>query len=66
MSEQSVAEKIRQGGSGMPAYGHTLDDADVADLLSYSRSVGSAKTQTAAPRSGGFLISGVSGATFAL
>ena len=35
VSEQSVAEKIRRGGPGMPAYGHTLNDADVADLLSY-------------------------------
>ena len=35
VSDHSVAEKIRQGGPGMPAYGHTLNDADVADLLSY-------------------------------
>ena len=35
VSEQSVAEKIRQGGPGMPAYRHTLNDADVADLMSY-------------------------------
>ena len=37
MTEQSVAQKIRQGGPGMPAYRHTLSDADVADLLSYLR-----------------------------
>ena len=38
MTGQRVAQKIRQGGSGMPAYRHTLGDADVADLLSYLRS----------------------------
>ena len=35
---QRVAQTIRQGGPGMPAYRHTLGDADVADLLSYLRS----------------------------
>ncbi len=35
MTDQALAEKIRQGGPGMPAYRHTLSEADIADLLSY-------------------------------
>lgn len=35
VSDQTVTEKIRQGGPIMPAYRHVLTDADLADLLSY-------------------------------
>ena len=35
VTEQTVAEKIRTGGPGMPSYRTTLNDADVADLVSY-------------------------------
>jgi virginiamycin B lyase len=35
VSDESVMDKIRQGGTTMPAYRHTLTDADLADLLSY-------------------------------
>lgn len=35
VNDQTVAEKIRNGGPAMPAYRHTLSDADMADLLSY-------------------------------
>ena len=35
VNEQTVAEKIRKGGPGMPAYGYILKDPDIADLLSY-------------------------------
>ena len=38
VTRQHVAQTIRQGGPGMPAYRHTLGDADIADLLSYLRS----------------------------
>lgn len=38
MGDRAVAEKIREGGPGMPAYRHTLSDADITDLLSYLRS----------------------------
>ncbi len=38
LTGQAVAEKIREGGPGMPAYQHTLSEADIADLLSYLRS----------------------------
>ena len=38
LTERAVAEKIRDGGPGMPAYRHTLGEADIADLLSYLRS----------------------------
>ena len=37
VNDQSVAAKIRNGGSAMPAYRHVLSDADMADLLSYLR-----------------------------
>ena len=35
VSDQTVAEKIRQGGQVMPSYRYVLTDADLADLLSY-------------------------------
>jgi len=35
VNDQTVAEKIRKGGPIMPAYGSTLKDPDIADLLSY-------------------------------
>src|SRR5213593_3565938 len=35
VSDEAVMDKIRQGGTVMPAYRHTLTDADLADLLSY-------------------------------
>jgi len=38
MTDDAVAAKIKTGGPGMPAFGHTLTDADVADLISYLRS----------------------------
>ncbi len=37
VNEETVAEKIRDGGPLMPAYRHTLADADIADLMSYFR-----------------------------
>ncbi|MDX1499674.1 MAG: carboxypeptidase regulatory-like domain-containing protein [Woeseiaceae bacterium] len=38
VTDANVAEKIRNGGPGMPAYRHALSDADIADLLAYFRS----------------------------
>jgi mono/diheme cytochrome c family protein len=35
ITDQSVADKIRNGGPGMPSFGATLKQADIADLLSY-------------------------------
>src|SRR3989454_10336890 len=35
VSDAAVIEKIKQGGTLMPAYRYTLRDADFADLLSY-------------------------------
>lgn len=35
ITEQTVADKIRNGGPGMPSFGTTLKPADVADLISY-------------------------------
>lgn len=35
VTDQTVSEKIRNGGPGMPSYGTTLDDAAVADLVRY-------------------------------
>jgi cytochrome c2 len=35
ITDQSVAEKIRSGGPGMPSFGATLKQADIADLISY-------------------------------
>ena len=37
VNDQTVAEKIRNGGPAMPVYRHVLSDADMADLLSYLR-----------------------------
>jgi len=38
VTDQAVADKIRNGGPLMPAYRHTLADADMADLLAYIKS----------------------------
>ncbi|MBT8100490.1 MAG: carboxypeptidase regulatory-like domain-containing protein, partial [Gammaproteobacteria bacterium] len=38
VSDDTVADKIRDGGPGMPAFRHTLSDEDINDLLSYFRS----------------------------
>jgi streptogramin lyase/mono/diheme cytochrome c family protein len=38
VTNEQVAAKIKNGGPRMVAYGHTLTDADVADLISYMRS----------------------------
>jgi mono/diheme cytochrome c family protein len=35
ITEQSVADKIRNGGPAMPSFGATLKQADIADLVSY-------------------------------
>ena len=35
ITEQSVADKIRNGGPGMPSFAATLKPADISDLLSY-------------------------------
>src|SRR6266851_5787184 len=32
VTDENVAAKIKEGGPGMPAFGTTLKDADVADL----------------------------------
>ena len=37
VNDETVAKKIRTGGPLMPAYGSTLNDQDIADLLSYIR-----------------------------
>ena len=37
-TDEAVAAKIKGGGPGMVAFGHTLSDADIADLISYLRS----------------------------
>ena len=37
VNDQTVTEKIKNGAVGMPAYRHTLSDADLEDLLSYLR-----------------------------
>jgi hypothetical protein len=37
VSDETVAAKIRQGGPRMPAYQHTLNAKDMADLLAYLR-----------------------------
>ena len=37
VNDETVAEKIRNGGPGMPTYRHSLNDRDIADLLSYIR-----------------------------
>jgi mono/diheme cytochrome c family protein len=37
VNEQTVAEKIKNGGPRMPAFRSSLHDADIADLMSYLR-----------------------------
>ena len=37
-SDDAVVTKIKNGGARMPAFRHTLPDADVADLIAYLRS----------------------------
>lgn len=37
VNDETVAEKIRNGGPKMPAYRHVLNDTDMAELLSYFR-----------------------------
>jgi mono/diheme cytochrome c family protein len=38
VTDDTVSAKIKAGGAGMPAYRHTLTDADIADLRAYFRS----------------------------
>ena len=38
VNDETVADKIRNGGPIMPAYRHSLSDADIADLVAYIRS----------------------------
>jgi len=35
VTEQTIADKIRNGGPGMPSYKTTLDNAGIADLVAY-------------------------------
>ncbi len=35
VTDENVTAKIKEGGPGMPAFGTTLKDADVADLITY-------------------------------
>ncbi len=37
VNDRTVAAKIRNGGPAMPGYRYALQDADIADLLSYFR-----------------------------
>ncbi len=37
VNDTSVADKIRNGGPGMPGYRYAINDRDMADLLSYFR-----------------------------
>ena len=37
VNDDTVKEKIRNGGAGMAAYKYTLNDADLNDLVSYLR-----------------------------
>ena len=37
VNDETVAEKIRNGGPRMPAYRYVLNDIDMADLLRYFR-----------------------------
>ena len=37
VNDRTVANKIRNGGTRMPAFGATLSDADISDLVSYLR-----------------------------
>ena len=38
VNEENVAAHIKKGGPGMPSFGTTLSDADVADVVSYLHS----------------------------
>jgi virginiamycin B lyase len=38
VTDQAVADKIRSGGPLMPAYRHSLTDADLTDLVTYIKS----------------------------
>ncbi len=35
VTDQNVAAKIKEGGPGMPAFGTTMSDADINDLVTY-------------------------------
>ena len=35
LDEQTITEKIREGGAGMPSFKTTLSDADIADVTKY-------------------------------
>ncbi len=35
VNDQTVAAKIKEGGPGMPSFGTSLKDADIADLIAY-------------------------------
>jgi streptogramin lyase/cytochrome c5 len=35
VNDQTVAAKIKEGGPGMPSFGTTLDDSEIADLITY-------------------------------
>ena len=37
MNEENVANKIRNGGPGMPGYQYSLSDADINDLVGFFR-----------------------------
>ena len=37
VNDQTVADKIRNGGPGMPGYKYGLNDQDIADLVSFFR-----------------------------
>ena len=37
VNDQTVSEKIKNGGPKMPAFRNTLNDTDIADVLSYLR-----------------------------
>ena len=37
VNDETVKEKIQNGGPAMPAYRYTLNDADLADLVSFVR-----------------------------
>jgi streptogramin lyase/mono/diheme cytochrome c family protein len=38
VTDENVTAKIKAGGPGMPAYRHTLSDADIADIRAYLHS----------------------------
>ena len=37
VNDESLKAKIQDGGPGMPAYRHSINDVDMADLLTYLR-----------------------------